>query len=764
MAREEEKVLSTVLLIRVQSQCGRMEGMPAFGPGLVVIENPLLLSRLSKVLSLPRTMFKVIGCTLDYVVERLAFKTQAAASHGSPLCGGQRFRLFAAREQYRRLQALRTGRAHACAGSHRDVWLRQFQKLGHETGTVSLLTSHLGEPVSIPGRVTPGFSNVGIVLDDAAGRRVSSGIYRFPLPSIPALKTLILRVAQISSLHLLLSIDSEILYVTRSCPTFASLRIARLSALGSVPETVSPSGAELKAGGEGACTPMFLFNRSRRGTLHQVTDAAEQLRLPERPNFTHSASLTLHCTDTLSRRFPSRWSLLLPLISLRPSSIAETPATRPLNNSSLGGPTFLVIRFRDDVTALAITSTSSCGTKQRACCSHRPFLADRMAVVEQTHAVIFPGSWSDVERFRALPYSGLYRSQSGRKTLPCERARRQLVYTAAHCRRLRFTARGSVSQAREAALKGRRHEKRARLFNGAQARESKWASRRLGRPLWREAVVLFRRGEEIRRLAATSLRAHSWWHVANQIKRFSHSCRLLNNALSTQGFEIDVRLPHMTAYPQCVFLCAQIPVPQSGGAPPVCVAGGSVFESWSMISNPEIYKGVPHAACATAVVRLSGLVPPSVPERIECRGYRYKNFLVIALPLSARLVTSKATVWSAAEHCATLSARCAKIAKSQVATTVSSGSEVCGLRASARRRVRLTGGTIASGALLTDIWNDDKIWTALSIEVFRADEVTEMSMEQHWNERAGKREIPEKTHRLTAQFPHAKIRSDPAGD
>ncbi|KAJ8867571.1 hypothetical protein PR048_031373 [Dryococelus australis] len=41
--------------------------------------------------------------------------------------------------------------------------------------TVRLLASHQGEPGSIPGRATPGFPQVGIVPDDAAGRRVFSG-------------------------------------------------------------------------------------------------------------------------------------------------------------------------------------------------------------------------------------------------------------------------------------------------------------------------------------------------------------------------------------------------------------------------------------------------------------------------------------------------------------------------------------------------------------------------------------------------------------
>ncbi|KAJ8880395.1 hypothetical protein PR048_016864 [Dryococelus australis] len=43
-----------------------------------------------------------------------------------------------------------------------------------------LLSSHQGEPGSIPGRVNPGFSQVGIVPYDAAGRWVFSGSSRFP--------------------------------------------------------------------------------------------------------------------------------------------------------------------------------------------------------------------------------------------------------------------------------------------------------------------------------------------------------------------------------------------------------------------------------------------------------------------------------------------------------------------------------------------------------------------------------------------------------
>ncbi|KAJ8883914.1 hypothetical protein PR048_015769 [Dryococelus australis] len=50
---------------------------------------------------------------------------------------------------------------------------------------VSLLASHLGEAGSIIGRVTLGFSYVGIVPGDAADERVLSGISRFLRPRIP---------------------------------------------------------------------------------------------------------------------------------------------------------------------------------------------------------------------------------------------------------------------------------------------------------------------------------------------------------------------------------------------------------------------------------------------------------------------------------------------------------------------------------------------------------------------------------------------------
>ncbi|KAJ8880450.1 hypothetical protein PR048_016920 [Dryococelus australis] len=49
------------------------------------------------------------------------------------------------------------------------------------------ISSHQGEPGSILGQVTSGFSQLGIVPDDAAGQRVFSRISRLTRPCIPAL-------------------------------------------------------------------------------------------------------------------------------------------------------------------------------------------------------------------------------------------------------------------------------------------------------------------------------------------------------------------------------------------------------------------------------------------------------------------------------------------------------------------------------------------------------------------------------------------------
>ncbi|KAJ8874451.1 hypothetical protein PR048_025300 [Dryococelus australis] len=100
-----------------------------------------------------------------------------------------------------------------CIAKFEEVY-KHLKVLVHYRGgvVVRLLASHLCEPGSILGRVPPGFSHVGIVPDDAAGRWVFSGISRFLRPYIPALlhihfaspasalKTSLLRAAQISSL------------------------------------------------------------------------------------------------------------------------------------------------------------------------------------------------------------------------------------------------------------------------------------------------------------------------------------------------------------------------------------------------------------------------------------------------------------------------------------------------------------------------------------------------------------------------------------
>ncbi|KAJ8872068.1 hypothetical protein PR048_025669 [Dryococelus australis] len=67
--------------------------------------------------------------------------------------------------------------------------------------TVSLIASHQGEPGSTSGRVILGFSHVGIVPDDAAGRRIHALAFQLCsilIPPLSALSTSLLRAAQIS--------------------------------------------------------------------------------------------------------------------------------------------------------------------------------------------------------------------------------------------------------------------------------------------------------------------------------------------------------------------------------------------------------------------------------------------------------------------------------------------------------------------------------------------------------------------------------------
>ncbi|KAJ8881162.1 hypothetical protein PR048_017635 [Dryococelus australis] len=61
------------------------------------------------------------------------------------------------------------------------------QVTSDEHTMVRLLASHLDEPGSVPAAFAPRLLHVGIVPDDAAGRRVFSKISRFPHPLIPAL-------------------------------------------------------------------------------------------------------------------------------------------------------------------------------------------------------------------------------------------------------------------------------------------------------------------------------------------------------------------------------------------------------------------------------------------------------------------------------------------------------------------------------------------------------------------------------------------------
>ncbi|KAJ8873696.1 hypothetical protein PR048_024528 [Dryococelus australis] len=62
------------------------------------------------------------------------------------------------------------------------AFFREQRHCNNGTTLSPLLASHQGEPGSIPGRLTRGLSHVVVVPDDAAGRRVFSGVSRFVPP------------------------------------------------------------------------------------------------------------------------------------------------------------------------------------------------------------------------------------------------------------------------------------------------------------------------------------------------------------------------------------------------------------------------------------------------------------------------------------------------------------------------------------------------------------------------------------------------------
>ncbi|KAJ8873630.1 hypothetical protein PR048_024452 [Dryococelus australis] len=138
---------------------------------------------------------------------------------------------------------------------HRDVTMLR----GRGREVVRLLASHQSEPGSIPSRVDLGFSHVGIVPDDAAGRRVFSGISRSGSTFIPALhrtyidspssalKTSMLRTAKISSLIYLLEmieLREEIYKLGKTKSTLQQIKLEKThqpaASSGTIPTCENP--------------------------------------------------------------------------------------------------------------------------------------------------------------------------------------------------------------------------------------------------------------------------------------------------------------------------------------------------------------------------------------------------------------------------------------------------------------------------------------------------------------------------------------------
>ncbi|KAJ8890078.1 hypothetical protein PR048_009585 [Dryococelus australis] len=107
-----------------------------------------------------------------------------------PICPTAALRVVREREIDRLIVTVKTGSV-LCAFEESKLGIPESHyyrlQMLIRLAAVRLLASHLGEPVQSPGQVTSGFSQVVIVPDDADGRRIFSGISRFPRPFIPAL-------------------------------------------------------------------------------------------------------------------------------------------------------------------------------------------------------------------------------------------------------------------------------------------------------------------------------------------------------------------------------------------------------------------------------------------------------------------------------------------------------------------------------------------------------------------------------------------------
>ncbi|KAJ8886673.1 hypothetical protein PR048_012885 [Dryococelus australis] len=119
--------------------------------------------------------------------------------------------------------------------------------------------THQDEPGSIPGQITPGFSQVEIVPDDAAGQRIYSGISHFPWSCISALRHSHL----ISPLS---TVKSSIILVLIGYYALLSIHITHMHSLAFVlhPPLSSVFSADVLR-----CTRIFLITTNQSDKYHK---------------------------------------------------------------------------------------------------------------------------------------------------------------------------------------------------------------------------------------------------------------------------------------------------------------------------------------------------------------------------------------------------------------------------------------------------------------------------------------------------------------
>ncbi|KAJ8893926.1 hypothetical protein PR048_006527 [Dryococelus australis] len=169
------------------------------------------------------------------------------------------------------------------SGAAQDLTVKSHQNIFTHFALCTYLCIIHGEPGSIPSRVA-GFSQVGIMPDDAVGRRVFSGISRFPRPFIQR-RSILASITSFGSQDLALSLFTHSPSIVTNFTGLVSLSALRAEA--------GEAGAQLALGSRAAICPLQLPPHA--AAVHMRPDTCRPgLHLPPLIRPSYITSKTYH--------------------------------------------------------------------------------------------------------------------------------------------------------------------------------------------------------------------------------------------------------------------------------------------------------------------------------------------------------------------------------------------------------------------------------------------------------------------------------------